>query len=83
MREGWLLNPKDGWTYRFHRDERSWVQDPMVFVDKGRGMRDGSPALLKSREHLHKDQAEKMWKELVQGGWQRVPAVWGLNAEEP
>ena len=48
MREGWLRNPKDGWTYRFQRDEKSWLQDPFVFVDKGRAMPDGSPALLKT-----------------------------------
>jgi hypothetical protein len=49
----------------------------MVFVDKGRPMADGSPPLLKSRSHLHKDQAEQMWKDLVVGGWKRVPALWG------
>ena len=50
MGEGWLRNPKDGWTYRFQRDEKSWLQDPFVFVDKGRAMPDGSPALLKTRQ---------------------------------
>lgn len=77
MREGWLMDPQTRWTYRFHRDDRSWYQDPMVFVDKGRPMADGSPPLLKSRSHLHKDQAEQMWKDLVVGGWRRVPALWG------
>ena len=47
MGGGWLRNPQDGWTYRFQRDEKSWLQDPFVFVDKGRAMPDGSPALLK------------------------------------
>ena len=41
MGGGWLRNPKDGWTYRFQRDEKSWLQDPFVIVDKGRAMPDG------------------------------------------
>ena len=28
MGDGWLRNPADGWTYRFHRDEKSWLRDP-------------------------------------------------------
>ena len=83
MRDGWLKNPMDGWTYRFHRDEKSWVRDPKVFVDMGRGMPDGSPALLKTRQHVRREQAEVMWKDLVRKGWEKVPAVWGANAEEP
>ena len=54
MGEGWLRNPKDGWTYRFQRNEKSWLQDPLVFVDKGRAMPDGSPALLKTRQYLRR-----------------------------
>ena len=53
----------------------------MVFVDMGRGMPDGSPALLKTRQHLRREQAEGMWKDLVRKGWKKVPAVWGLDAE--
>ena len=56
--EGWLQNPEDGWTYRFHRDEKAWAQDPRVSVDKGRAMPDGSPALLKTRKHLRRKRAE-------------------------
>ena len=44
----------------------------MVFVDMGRAMPDGSPALLKTRRHLHRDQAEKFWKELVRTGVDQV-----------
>ena len=81
MREGWLRNPDDGWTYRFQRDEKSWVSDPRVFVDKGREMADGSPALLKTRQYVSRELAEGMWKDLVRQGWQKVPAVWGADAE--
>ena len=44
-------------------------------------MPDGSPALLKTRQHLRREQAEGMWKDLVRKGWKKVPAVWGLDAE--
>ena len=81
MGDGWLRNPKDGWTYRFQRDEKSWLRDPFVFVDKGRAMPDGSPALLKTRQYLRRKIAEGMWKELVRKGWKKVPAVWGVDAE--
>lgn len=82
MGEGWLRNPKDGWTYRFQRDEKSWSVDPRVFVDKGRAMPDGSPALLKTRKHLRREDAEVLWKDLVRNGSKGVPAVWGVHAEE-
>ena len=81
--EGWLLHPENGWAYRFHRDEKSWMRDPMVFVDQGRGMPDGSPALLKSRRHLHRDQAREVWVDLLKRGYRRVPAVWGPSSGDP
>ena len=81
MQEGWLLDRDRCWAYRFHRDEKSWLRDPMVFVDMGRAMPDGSPALLKTRRHLHRDQAEKFWKELVRTGWSRSEPLWGAAAE--
>ena len=70
-------------TYQFHRDEKSWSVDPRVFVDMGRAMPDGSPALLKSRQHLRREQAESMWRDLLRSGLQKVPAVWGAHVEEP
>ena len=81
MGDGWLRNPKDGWTYRFQRDEKSWSRDPFVFVDKGRAMPNRSPALLKTRQYLRRRTAEGMWKDLVRKGWKRVAAVWGPESE--
>ena len=49
------------WACRFHRDEGSWVREPMVFVDLGREMPEGQPALLKSRQHLRREVAEQRW----------------------
>ena len=80
--DGWLQHPPTGWTCRFHRDPTAWSGDPRVFVDKGRPMPDGSPALLKTRQCLSRGQAEQMWRDLLRQGWKRVPAVWGLE-EEP
>ena len=81
MGDGWLWNPKDGWTYRFQRYEKSWLQDSFVLVDKGRAMPDGSPALLKTRQYLRRGAAEGMWRDLVRKGWEKIPAVWGAEAE--
>lgn len=81
MHEGWLMNLSDQWTNRFHRDDKSWTRDPKVFVDMGRPMPDGSPALLKTRQHLRRDDAEVLWKNLLRSGFQKVPAVWGADAE--
>ena len=80
-REGWLLNEETRWAYRFHRDEKSWLRDPMVFVDMGRGMPDGSPALLKTRQRLRREQAEAFWKQLVRSGWKATEPLWGSSAE--
>ena len=47
MGDGWLRNPEDGLTYRFHRDEKEWAVDPTVFVDMSRAMPGRFLALLK------------------------------------
>ena len=43
----------------------SWVSEHTSF------------ALLKTRQHLLREQVEGMWKDLVRKGWKQVPAVWG------
>ena len=54
MKEGWLLDRDRCWAYRFHRDEKAWLRDLMVFVGMGKAMPDGTPTLLKTRRHLHR-----------------------------
>ena len=81
MPDGWLTNPETQWTHRFHRDDKSWLQDPRLFVDMGKAMPDGSPALLKTRQHLRREEAEGMWKDLVRKGWVKVSPLWGAHAE--
>ena len=65
---------------RCWRDESVWVKDPKVFLDMGHPMSDGSPALLKKRQHVCREQAEGMWKDLVSKRWKKVLAVWGHDA---
>ena len=50
-------------------------------MDMCRPMPDGSLALLKTRQHLRRDDAETLWKNLLRSGFQKVPAVWGPDAE--
>ena len=81
MKEGWLSDPCSNWTFRFHRDKKAWIRDPRVFVDKGRNMPDGSAPLLKTRRYLRRDEAERLWKELVNRGCHATEPLWGEHAE--
>ena len=80
MADGWLIDSENYWVARFHRDEKSWLRDPKVFVDYGRGMPDGQPALLKSRRYLRKPDAVVLWKALRSSGWKATEPVWGEEA---
>ena len=79
--EGWLADHSGYWAMRFHRDEQSDANDPRVFVDYGRGMPNGQPALLKSRKHLLRKDAETQWNRLIEIGWSQVAPVWGQGVE--
>ena len=81
MREGWLLASDGSWAWRFHRDEKAWVRDPKVFMDRGRAMPDGQAPLLKERRHVQKADAERFWRSLVSQGWQRVEPLWGASVD--
>ena len=79
--EGWLIDPNKHWSLRFHRDQKSWSSNLFVFMDKGRAMPDGSPALLKSRRHLPKRDAVEIWNKLRADGWHRVEPQWGIGLD--
>ena len=79
--EGWLMDPNKYWSIRFHKDKKSWARFPFVFMDKGRAMSDGSPALLKSRKHLPKCDAAELCKQLKADGWNTVEPQWGSELE--
>ena len=81
MGEGWLIDSEDDWIWRFHRDKEGWINEPKVFIDKGRRTSDGPP-LLKDRRHLKKAEADQLWASLQTKGWKRLAApAWGDAVE--
>ena len=30
MGEGWLIDSEDRWIWRFHRDQKGWINEPKV-----------------------------------------------------
>ena len=75
-KEGWLRDPKNHWTLRFHIDESSWIKQKFVFVDQGRAMPGNKPALLKSRQRIVRSDAIKLWKRLKKEGWESGEPQW-------
>ena len=43
MGEGWLIDSDDRWIWRFHRDQKGWIHEPKVFIDRGRRLPEGPP----------------------------------------
>ena len=81
MREGWLIDSEGHWIWNFHRDQKSWINEPKVFIHKGRRTSDGPP-LLKERRHLKKAEADHLWASLQTQGWKRLAApAWGDAVE--
>ena len=74
--EGFIQDPATKETKRFHRDEKSWIRDPMVFVDTGVPIT-GEPPLLKTCIHLRRDAAEQRGKQLHSGGVEASGPVLG------
>ena len=81
MRESWLIEQETGAAARFHADDSSYVRDPKVFVDKGRYLGANEVPLLKSRQHLRKEEATKIWTQLKRAGWKPCEPLWGTNAD--
>ena len=79
-RNGWLQDPKTQNTKRFHRDTKSWIRDPKVFIDSGRPL-SSKPALLTSRNHVDMRDAMNEWVELKRMGWRTVPPQWGADVD--
>ena len=81
MQEGWLIDSENHWIWRFHRDQKGWINEPKVFIDKGRRTSDGPP-VLKERLHLKKTEANQLWASLKTQGWKRLAApAWGDAVE--
>ena len=45
MGEGWLIGRDGYWIWRFHLDDKAWIRDPKVCVDRGRQVPDAPPCL--------------------------------------
>jgi len=65
---------------RFHWDPKSWSADPMYFVDSGRPLTGETP-LLKTRRHMRRDAARKLWRKLQAQGWRQVQPQWGEGVD--
>jgi len=50
----------------------------MYFVDSGRPLT-GAPPLLKTRRHMRRDAARKLWRKLQEQGWRQVQQQWGAE----
>ncbi len=79
--EGWIQDPCGNWTIRFHLDQNSWSRNLFVFLDQGKAMGNGYPALLKSRKYVPRADAIAIWNKLISQGWKRIQPQWGLDAE--
>ena len=80
--EGGLLTEQEtGSAARFHADDNSYVRDSKVFVDKGMYLGANEVPLLKSRQHLRKEEATKIWTQLKRAGWKPCEPLWGTNAD--
>ena len=67
--DGWLSGPQAYWLARFHRDPgRTWARDQRVFVDHGRLMPDGQPALLRTRREMRYEDVVALWFQLKNCG---------------
>ena len=67
MEEGWLIDSDDLWIWRFRRDQKGWIHEPKVVIDRGRRI-PYDPPLLKERRHLRKAEAEQLWAVLADPG---------------
>ena len=70
-KQAWIKDPKTANTMRFHLDPKSWSAFPLYFVDSGRPLT-GEPPLLKTRSHMRRNDARKLWRELQGQGWKQV-----------
>ena len=76
-----MIDRDDCWICRFHRDDKAWVRDPKVFMDRGMPKPDGEPPILKERRHVTQEDAETIWRNLKSMGWKRTEPLWGASAE--
>ena len=74
--DGWLKDPNQAWTVRFHKELLTEGNDVRVVVDHGKRDSDTQNALLKSRRNMRYEDAVSLYKELQLNGWQHCEAAW-------
>ena len=82
MPEGWLVDPGTNWVWRFHRDDKAWVRDPKVFMNRGMAAPNGESTLLKERRHVPQEDADTIWRNHIQ--WDgSEPNRYGVRQQNP
>ena len=74
-RDGWVVDANQIWFLRFRYDWKSWDQNPMVLIEKGKLQPNGIP-LLKTRRKMRRSFAIRLWTDLLATGWRRVNPQW-------
>ncbi len=77
---GWLISPDGHFCYRFHRDPKSWMRYPFVYVDKW-ATDGGSPSEMKNRRRLPLDDALELCGQMLLDGWQKLTDQFGDEPE--
>lgn len=76
MTDGWLRNPDQAWTVRFHKEMHAVGNDVRVVVDHGKRETDHNNAVLKSSRNMRYEDAVSLYKELQLNGWVHCEAAW-------
>ena len=64
----WLIEQETGAAARFHADDSSYVRDPRFSSIRAGTWGANEVPLLKSRQHLRKEEATKIWTQLKEQG---------------
>ncbi len=78
---GWLISPDGHFCYRFHRDSKSWIRNPFVFVDQWSAQVDGTPSQMKQRLRLPLDEALELCGQMLLDGWQKLTTQFGEDPD--
>ena len=70
-KSAWIQDPAASNAARLHWDPKIWSQDPLYFVDSGWPLA-GAPPLLKTRCHMRRNDARKLWLALKECSWRPV-----------
>ena len=78
--DGWLIAPDGQYCVRFHRDPKSWMRYPFVFIDKWHSV-EGTPSQMKYRRKLPLDDALELSAQMLSDGWEKLHEQFGEGGE--